>query len=102
MCMYTLAAVEEILTALLEFKLTMKNICQLARILFIFMANRTEYLILLGKVGNKDSSSTGINAGRLAGFGAGVAIYLGWKGFWMLHESNKHRQRPRSTSGLIG
>eukprot|EP01084_Bolivina_argentea_P246663 412765_1 len=93
-------SVEEAITAILEFKLTSKNICRVARIFFIFMANRTEYLTLLGRVRNMDSASMNVNAGRLAGFGAGLAMYLGWRGFCMLHNSNKQRQRPRSMSGM--
>eukprot|EP01084_Bolivina_argentea_P246662 412764_1 len=99
-CIHVLIAVEEAITAILEFKLTSKNICRVARIFFIFMANRTEYLTLLGRVRNMDSASMNVNAGRLAGFGAGLAMYLGWRGFCMLHNSNKQRQRPRSMSGM--
>ncbi len=99
-CIYVLIAVEEAITALLEFKFASKNLWHVARIFFLFMANRTEYLTLLGRVGNKDSASINVNAGRLAGFGAGLAMYLGWRGFCMLHNSNKQRQRPRSISGM--
>ncbi len=66
------------------------------------MANRTEYLILLRKARNIDSAGTNINAGRLAGFGAGLAIYLGWRGFSMLRSNNRQSHRGGSTwPGLI-
>ncbi len=100
--MHVLIAVEEAITALLEFKVTSRNFLRIARICLVFMTNRVEYRTLFGRVGNKDSTSMSVNAGRLAGFGAGLAIYLGWRGFFILHESNKRRQqRPKPKPGMI-